>query len=170
MTSIDWGALAKQVGADPMQGGSLLAQAALASILGDQALRDAVDCYVMRRPGGELARSVLWQLHPLAAMNRCRELVESSTDPDVREDAVELLRVVADARVLEWIPAFLADTQPGVQFWGLLIVDQLLFSHFIGMEEAEPIFRAADASANEKLREQAARVRRFYADDGNAPM
>ncbi len=162
MKQVDWIALA-QSASFSSRPNSIAARDAIANLLGDDLMRDAVDAYVVAADAGsELARSVLWQLHPPVAMDRCKELIETSSNPEVRINAVELLRVVADARVLPWISGFLSDPEPGVQFWGVGIVDQLIFSHFVTLEEAEPILRLADASTNTSVREQAAKIRAFY--------
>jgi hypothetical protein len=162
MSTVDWGAVAKSIGVSPDQGGSVAAQAAICGLLGEDALREAVDWYVAGKPGAELARSVLWQLHPPSAMRRCKELIEESSNSEVRASAVELLRVVADARVLEWVPGFLADAQCEVQEYGVLIVDQLAFSLLVSEEQAEPVLLAAETSSNAKVREYAARIRTQY--------
>jgi len=67
----------------------------------------------------ERPRSVLWLLRPWSAMLPCRELFSTAGDLQVRRSAVELLRVVADRRVVPWVPTFLADPDPGIQRWGM---------------------------------------------------
>jgi hypothetical protein len=100
---IDWEALARDLGLlrETETGrteisGSGEARAALARIIGYDAIRSSVDDYVARIPGSELARSVLWLLHPPAAMERCWEIFRESSDVEDRRAAIELLRVVAD--------------------------------------------------------------------------
>jgi hypothetical protein len=71
---INWEKLAVDLGLLTAQGehsGSGEARRALEIILGEDALRAAVDYYVAHGRGGELARSVLWQLRPWSAMSRC---------------------------------------------------------------------------------------------------
>lgn len=130
-----------------------MAIAAVEHMLGSERLVSAVDHYVAARPGSELARSVLWLLHPWSAMLRCRELFASSRDLDVRRSAIELLRVVADARVLPWIEDFLADPDEEIQAWGILIVDQLLFAGLSDHDACEPILVRARSHANKRVRE-----------------
>jgi hypothetical protein len=163
VTPIEWHALAQRVDPHQMFSPSVQAGRAISSLLGDDALIDAVDCCTANRPGALLARHVLEHLRPERAMFRCRELIQVSADAAVRENASELLRDLADARALAWIPSFLADPQPGVQFWGFLVVDQLLYRRYISLEDAEPVLAAAAASVNEEVREQAAAVRARHA-------
>jgi len=63
---INWERLAEDVGLFTAKGefsGRHKAQEALEIILGEDALRAAVDCYVAHGRGCEPARTVLWQLH-----------------------------------------------------------------------------------------------------------
>ena len=71
---IDWEELAQELGTlrpDGESGGSDEARRAIELLLGEDRLRQAVDYYVAGRRGSELARHVLWQLHPWSAMQRC---------------------------------------------------------------------------------------------------
>ena len=169
---IDWEALAGQLGLIERDaegglgesGGSDEARLALERILGEAEMRAAVDHYVALRPGSELARSVLWLLHPGSAMLRCREIANDATDPEERRTAVELLRVVADRRALPWISDYLDDRDEGIQFWAIGILDQLLRSELIEPEEAEGLLQIADRHPNAQVREQAQFIRGFLAD------
>jgi len=156
--NIDWQALATRLGAfsepNAELGSSAMARAALEEIVGPQALRDAVDHYVARAPGAELARSVLWQLHPWSAMQRCHEIFLTSPDLEARRTAIELLRVVADGRALPWIAQYLADPDPRIQFWGAGILDQLLFSSLVELDDCTSLLDAMAVHENEKIREQ----------------
>jgi HEAT repeat protein len=156
--NIDWNALANRLDAfanpNSEGSGSDVARAALEEIIGPENLRAAVDHYVSRAPGAELARSVLWQIHPWSAMQRCHELFLTSLDLDVRRSAIELLRVVADKRALPWISDYLADPDPRIQVWGAGIIDQLLYSGLIELEDCEPLLQTMAAHANPKILEQ----------------
>jgi hypothetical protein len=118
MATVDWTELARRLGSSSESGnehsGTDLARAALEEIAGPEVYRSAVDHYVSGAAGGELARSVLWHVHPWSAMQRCHELYETSADLFIRRRAVELLRVVADRRALPWIAAYLADPDPEI--------------------------------------------------------
>lgn len=92
--SIDWEALAVQVGAltgDQESGGRLYAQRAIEILLGEDNMRQAVDYYILGEPGSELARFVLWQIHPWSAMKHCYDICKSNADIEVRRSAIELL-------------------------------------------------------------------------------
>jgi hypothetical protein len=95
------------------QGSSRAARRAISALLPEAVLHDAVDTYVHRRPGAELARSVLWRIKPRVAAVRCLEIFRSDAPVDVRRSAVELFRVVAVEEDLPAVGEFLADPDPG---------------------------------------------------------
>ena len=70
--------------------------------------------------------------------------------------------MLSDHSALEWIPDFIQDKNPGVRFWGLLIIDQLMFDQLVSCSEAESILQLAEAASDGKLREQAARLRELH--------
>ena len=153
--SIDWASLAESLGTiqdDGESGGSDAACRAFELILGTDACRSAVDHYVSLKPGYELVRSVLWHIHPWSAMERCYEIYNDDDDIETRRSAIELLRVIADKRVLPWIPGFLQDPDDGIQSWGAGIVDQLLFSDYIEPADCDGILAIMADHANEQVR------------------
>ncbi|MGC0415964.1 HEAT repeat domain-containing protein [Embleya sp. AB8] len=151
---VDWQALADSIGADPNTGGERTARRAIAFLLGDEAIRGAVDWYVEGLPASEHARSVLRLLQPDAARSRCLEIYRTDPDPERRHLAVELLRVVATADDLPLVGEFLADADPAVQTWGIGILDQLLFRGQVDADDAEPFLRAAEHHPNPQVREK----------------
>ena len=176
--AIDWERLAREAGAiraDGEAGGSDYARRALEAIIGPEVWRAAVDHYVEGRPGAELARSVLWLVRPWAAMERCREVSQTSPDAGRRREAVELLRVVADRRALPWVREYLDDADAGVQQWAAGIVDQLLWSDLVEPEECADLLAMMSAHPNEGVRQRAEwvqsflRERRAAAEPGRAP-
>ena len=172
--SVNWQGLASQLasvetdsdGARRERGGADLARAALEIVLTPDALVGAVDHCVSLKPGFELARSVLSLLRPWSAMLRCNELFSTARDLEVRRSAVELLRVVADRRVVPWIPMFLADPDPGIQSWGIGILDQLVFSGSIDSEEVRPLIALALAHENNSVRTVARDIETRLEDAG----
>ena len=157
-STIDWEQLGLALGSiredRSEQSGTSFAHRALEEIIGVDGCRAAVDHYIGHRPGSELARSVLWHIRPWSAMQRCHEVYNSSEDLDERRSAVELLRVVADSRVLPWIPNFLADSDAGVQTWGAGIVDQLLWSNLIEADDCADLLHVMSEHSNEQVRER----------------
>jgi hypothetical protein len=161
---IDWQKLSADLGLlreDGESGGSDDARRALELIIGEDALRASVDHYVAYRRGFGLARSVLWQLRPWSAMRYCYEIFKGPQKIAIRRAAVELLRSVADRRVLPWIPEFLDDSDPDIQSWGIGVLDQLLFSDLIWPEEAEELIKVAELHQNQLVRDGAERIRRY---------
>lgn len=173
MPTIDWTALARHVGSIDDSGqqrsGTDFARAALEQIVTPEVFVSAVDHYVSGRPGGELARSVLWHCHPWYAMERCHELYTSSSDLDVRERAIELLRVVADRRALPWIAQYLEDPNPVIQAWGAGIVDQLLYSDLVEREECDALLRQMETHSNASVRERLRFIQQFLAEREETP-
>ena len=101
----NWENIAIELGAIGENGdecsSSTMAREAIEIILGKDNLKEAVRYYVAHKPGKELLREVLWQLHPYSAMEECYRIFKESNDLDEKIDAVELLRVVADKRALK---------------------------------------------------------------------
>ncbi len=154
----DWTALAERFGVlsgpDAESCGSEQARAALEVIIGPDTLCAAVEHCISGAAGAELARAVLSQLHPWCAMQRCHELFLGTVELDTRRRAIELLRIVADRRALPWIAEYLTDPDPQIQFWGAGIVDQLLYSGLIEVEECESILQIMATHSHERIREQ----------------
>lgn len=163
---IDWQALADGIGAGPDSSGDRIARRAIAFLLGDEAIRGAVDWYVEGRPASEHARAVLRLLQPDAARPRCLELYRTDPDPERRYLAVELLRVVATADDLPLVGEFLADADPAIQTWGIGVLDQLLLRGQIDAADAEPLLRAAEHHPNPQVREKHTHLRDFLAPEG----
>ncbi len=163
--SVDWRAIAEKLGTITRtehgwseRGGTHVACDAIAEILGDSVLREAVDFYVSGEPGFEVAKSVLMLLKPSASMERCREIFRDPADPQQAADAIELLRMVADRRVLAWLPEFLASDNDAVRIWTLGILDQLLvMQEAITPEEAAPFFKQALVDPSSNVRSAASR-------------
>ena len=93
-------------------------------------------------------------------MQRCYELIQTSIDPEVRQTAIELLRFSSDERGLAWVGEFLDDHDPHIQTWSMEMIDQLLWSGLVSMEDCEELLNKAEASSNPHVREQAAAIRK----------
>lgn len=155
----NWVNIAKEVEAIGENGyqfsSSQKAREAIEILLGKDNLKEAVRYYVAHKPGSELLRSVLWQLHPYSAMEECYRIFKESSNLDEKIDAVELLRVVADKRVLKWVPEFLEHENSGIQNWGIGIIDQLLFSHLCDDEDVIEILDKARNHSSQYVRDKA---------------
>ena len=166
MEKIDWRGLAKTLGTVTPRGGghselggTKVAARALTLLLGDEALRDAVDFYVAGGPGSELARSVLWMLRPPVAMDRCREIILASDDEEEASSAANLLQVVADRRVFDWLPELLDSRNDAVRAWAVGIIDELvIMTGEVELEEAMPLLDKALDDPAEQVRDRARQV------------
>jgi hypothetical protein len=79
--------------------------------------------------------------------------------------------VVADRRVLEWIPEFLASGNVGVRVCGIGIVDQLLImQEDIELAEAMPLLETALRDPDEAVRSQAQQILDMAAERGDPPL
>jgi len=155
---VNWQELARELGTLNQfgeLGGSSLGVEALELILGAEFFEQAVEHYISLKPGFELARSVLLCIKPWTAMKRCYEIYKNTNDIEVKRSAVELLRVVSDRRVLEWLPEFLADPDEGVQNAGIGVIDQLLFWQILHDEDVRSILESAMNHPSEYIKKQA---------------
>ncbi len=169
----DWKDLAEEVGSltGPVTaegwtetGGTEIACRALELLLGAALVRSAVDHCMAGEPGAAVARSVLWHVHPWAAMLRCREIYADSGMP-TRLRAVELLREFADRRVLPWIPQFLDDANDDVQVAGAGIVEELLAEGLAERAECHDLLARLAGHPNRGVRAVLAEIERLEADE-----
>jgi hypothetical protein len=163
-TEINWEELATNLGLlikNGEQGSSEAARRALELLIGEDALRASVDYYIAGRRGAELARCVLWQLHPWSAMRYCYYIFKGPRSLEDRRMAVELVRVVADCRALPWVAEFLDDEDTDIQLWGVGVLDQLLQSRLIEPEQVEDLLQMAERHQNRAVRERAEFIRSF---------
>lgn len=158
----DWEEIAKKVGS--IKNGeefasSDMAREAIEILLGEQNLRDAVHYYIEKKPASELMRLVLWQIHPWSAMEECYIIFKSDSDIQCKRDAIELLRVVGDRRVLAWISEFLNFDDETIQGWTMGIIDQLLFSGLVFEEDVADILAFAINHPNSNVQEKAMEIK-----------
>ncbi len=156
MNSIDWEQLAKSVGAiseGGESGSNRFAWKAIENLIGEENIKEAVEHYIGGGPGSELARFVIWQIHPWSAMEYCYEIYKTDSDLENRRAAVELLRVAADDRVVPWIRDFLEDQDIAIRAWGFGVVDQLLWSELVEEDDVLELIELAEKSADENLQE-----------------
>ena len=158
---IDWTELSRKIGQNKL---SPIAFAAIEQIVGEGAIREAVDYYVAWKPERELVRKVLWAIHPWSAMQRCYEIFRSDADREDRRAAVELLDVVGDERALDWIDEFLADPDDWIQQGAINILDQMLFGGGIrynepAMEKVDRLLASAETHPNPNVRQGAVSLR-----------
>lgn len=163
-SAINWSEIARGIGAQDGCGSTQMARLALEQILGEDALREMVDYYISQQPASELVRHVLWLLHPWSAMQRCYEIYKGNAPLEDRMSAVELLRVVADSRALQWIAEFLGDSDPAIQGWGVGVLDQLLWSHLVEQEDCSALLEQARMHSNPSVRDKASFIDTFLKD------
>lgn len=167
---IDWQELAEKLGTirrdEPSQGytesgGDHVGRQAIAELLGERVLLNAVDTYVGHHPGSELARSVLCVLRPRVVMEHCYRIYQEESDIERRRAAVELLRVVGDKTVLSLVREFLSDPDETIQNWGAGLLDHLIFTGAVEPEYAEPFLCLGEGHTNPQVRSTSAQIREF---------
>lgn len=168
---IDWEGLARSLATvhddasgRREHGSDTLARRLLERVVPEDDWVAAVDHYVARRPGSELARSVLWLVHPWAAMERCDAIARTSDVPEDRRSAIELLRVVADRRGLPLIARFLADDDALVRVWAAKAVEQLLYSGLVEVDECGELLDAMQRHGDPAVRKVLDEIRSPLAD------
>jgi HEAT repeat protein len=98
-------------------------------------------------------------------MERCLEIFRESADPQQAGHAIYILKMIADRRVLDWVPEFMASENEAVRVWTLGILDQLLvMQEAITPEEAAPFFKQALGDPSDNVRNEASRFLEDLAD------
>ncbi|MEM1008664.1 MAG: hypothetical protein AAGJ35_06625 [Myxococcota bacterium] len=161
--SVDWAELAQSIDMKKICS-TRFGNQAIASLLGEALLVEAVNAYVHDEPETELARQVLWNLRPHCAMLRCLEIYQYDPDLPHKINAVELLRVVADKSVLPWVEKFLAHEDESIQLWGAGVVDQLLWSEYATFEDCEHILEIMKHHPNQGVRGRWEFIKQFLFD------
>jgi hypothetical protein len=145
-------------------GGHDRARRVLEVILGEEAIRAAVDCILAVHPGSGLACDVLSLLRPWSAAEYCHEIATSSSDIEARRRAVGLLQDVGDRRTLAWLSEFLDDSDSAIQSGGIAVLDHLLSFDLVEPEEAEELLKKAERHEDGDVRERAESIRSFLRD------
>ncbi len=159
---IDWGQLAQELGCVGCVS-NRDALRALEAIIGEDAIREAIEHYIAGGPGAELARFVLWQLHPRSGMEYLYKIFKDDPDGDRRAWAIELLRVVADKSVIPWISQFLADDDEGIQNLGASVLDHLTWKCLANEEDCGATLQLMKHHANPGVREKYASITGLFA-------
>ena len=142
-------------------GGDQIGREAIARILGEDALRSAVDHYVRHRRGSALARSVLGVLRPAVAIRRCLEIYSDQGPIEARRSAVELLSAIGGWQELGAVKRFFEDPDGDIQAWGAKLRKQLVVAESVTAEEAEEYVRFGEGIENPGVRRVMSRIRDF---------
>jgi hypothetical protein len=161
---IDWKSLATKLSCEN-SGGTPYARQALSEIIGEDAIIEAIEYYIAGDIGSELARSVLWLLHPKAGIEYCYKIYKDDNESiQRRRTAVELLRVVADESALKWANEFLNDPDEGIQNWGAGLVDQLLWSDHVQKEDCKSVLEIMKSHNNQSVRDLYKFIQEYLSD------
>jgi hypothetical protein len=164
----DWKELAITLGAlSPSQepggwneaGGHVYGCRAIAHLLGEPELENAIEWCVDLRPGQELARSVLNIVRSDYAIDRCYQIAMTDSDMERRRMAVYTLAEFATARTLPWVRIFLQNDDPGMQNVGAGLLDQLVFREAVEPEGAEPYILEAENHTSSEVQRMARLIR-----------
>jgi hypothetical protein len=152
--SIDWQALAQRLNQLNQDRPSVEHDAekkVIAVSLGESDVISAVDYCISDKSSSESVRSVLRQLHSWQAMQRCYQLFREG-NAETRRSAVELLRVIADRQALPWISEFLDDGDPLIQYLGVEILDQMVWSGSVRYDECTDLLAVIKRHPNPEVR------------------
>jgi hypothetical protein len=131
ISAVQWQRFAADLGFVPVSGqgfnGGDNARAAIAVLLGDDALRSAVDSCVDRDPGEALANSVLSLLKPQAARDYCLRIVRHDRDTSRRQFAASLFKDMATGDDLPVVAELLAHPDPQVPVWAVALLRVLAY-------------------------------------------
>jgi len=161
--SIDWDRV-HGILATGGSGGTTVARLALELIIGEYRFRDAVDWCVDGNPGADLARSVLEDVRPRSAGERCIEIFRSEQDLQRRQTAIGILCLVVVNNQLYMVEELLNDPDPTIQEYGAAILEALVDSRLRTDPNPEPFIALAENHSNEQVREKAQTIRREWID------
>ena len=159
----DWTQLGRQLGSlqdkDSESGGDSFAQQAFDEILGDEWIENTVNHILSFKRGQELAMNCLRYLHSTKAINYAYHVYKSS-DGEIADQAVWLIKHLANPISLDWIEEFLNDQN--VIHWGIGVLDQLLWTKQIPYDDkAKSLLELADRNSNGQLKAQTDFVRKY---------
>jgi len=123
--SIDWDGLHESLGVGA-RGGDWVAGLALERIIGEPRFRDAVDWCVDENPDADLACSVLEDVRPRSAGERCIEIWRWEDDLRRRRTAVGILCLVVVNSQLDIVGELLNDPDSTIQEYGAVILARVL--------------------------------------------
>jgi len=165
---VDWAELAEKLGVFAPSGGETLTgetgYQALEILIGEPAIRAAVDHCVALAPGWLLAESVLRIARPWAAMTYCHEIWSGLEPIERRRQAVRVLQWIADERALKWVAGFLDDPDEDIQCWGAGMLDQLLWCNFVSSQDCEDLLGRLESHQLAEVRDRAKFIRGYLAD------
>lgn len=163
---IDWKELAKQVGDLNPDGsergsGTTSGQRALEILIGEENLRNAVDCFVSDEPGGFTAEMVLKIIGSEIAMKCCYEIYKMEPGTYRACGAVFLLGSMADSRSLPWVREFLEDSSEAIRLNGLRVLQNILYGPLndADIATAQELMNKAESDSVASVRERAAQIR-----------
>jgi hypothetical protein len=151
----NWKDLAQHLGSigqNSESGGTDWAIKALDVILGEEFLKSAVDWCIGGEKGSELSRSVLRHVHSNVALEYCYSIYKTNPDNQIRENALDLLKVIGDHRVLPWLPEILTDPSDTFRTLGIHILDQLYFTHKSFGSEVKELAKMVENDPNKYIR------------------
>ncbi len=150
MTAPDWTGLAEQLGTITRtasgyseRGGTDVAREALIEVLGEQLIGSCLDHYLAGGLGSELTRSILRELRPSTAMDRCMELYRTSSDRELGRKAVFALGDFADGHALQWYSELWASDDEVVRYSAVRLIDRLYMTGDLEPEDAINILQEA---------------------------
>ena len=143
-------------------GGAGLAKKAILILLGNDPVIHAVDSYVARDLGSELARSVLRLLRPTVAMDRCYQIYKSSNDLWTRRWAAELLGGLATSHAVDRMKELLIDKDEHIQLVAASAVTSMILDEFVTEDEALDLVETLEKHPHKLVKQRAVESRKYF--------
>jgi hypothetical protein len=144
----------------PGRGGAAAVELALETLLGPDGIRSAVETVLERRPGADVAESVLVHLASAEAARLAYAIYREASGQRAA-DAASLVKQIAHPLALARVEEFLAS--PDAAGWGIALLDQFLWRGRVAPDdpEVERLLRLAEAHPWPTVRDNAAFVRQY---------
>lgn len=140
------------------KGGSIFAQKALEIILGDNEIKEMINCILEYEETEEIMISVLRLIKSTKAVEIAYNIYKNS-EGQRAYTAVWIIKHIAHPMSLKWVEEFLDDDN--VAGWGIGLVDQLAFAGWIDIDMVEEILKKAENHKFEGVRARAISVRDY---------
>lgn len=171
MSLVDWRGLAEAQGTireieggRSEFGGTQVGLRAIETLLGEAVLIDAANHYLTHAvgTGTELAKSVIQCLRPHSVANHCLQLFREADSGEEAGDAIELLRHVARAPMLEHFAEIMESPHDGARAWGIAMLDSLWMAGELEIEDGWPYLEAGFNDISEIVRRRASGLKEMW--------
>lgn len=165
---IDWIALAHELGTvEEFSEHSTAISRTFAAIIGIENIREAVRVCLEGQRGYLVAESVLVSLDSHEAIEMVYQAAKTGPTEQRQRALIvmrQLCRDTSHPDVLDWIAEFFTDD--ALAMWAMTVLDQLIWSHRVNLEDPRVVslFAFADAHPTAWMRDKADEIRQYVAE------